>query len=112
MVLVDANVLLDLVTAPNAWSDWSAAELRRAAAAGPLFANDVVFAEVSIGFLRIDDAEKVFAEAEVALSPYLARPCSGPERRSRSTAAGVAPGRACCRTSSSVPTPKRRGLAC
>lgn len=69
MVLVDANVLLDLVTAPNAWSDWSAAELRRAAAAGPLFANDVVFAEVSIGFLRIEDTERVFAEAKVAVAP-------------------------------------------
>ncbi len=69
MVLVDANVLLDLVTGPNAWSDWSASALRRAAAEGPLFANDVIFAEVSIGFLRIDDAERVFAEAKVALAP-------------------------------------------
>jgi predicted nucleic acid-binding protein len=69
VVLVDANVLLDLVTAPNAWSDWSAAELRRAAAAGPLVANDVVFAEVSIGFVRMEDAEEVFTRAEVALAP-------------------------------------------
>lgn len=69
MVLVDANVLLDLVTAPNAWSDWSKEELRRAAAAGPLVANDVIFAEVSIGFLRMEEAEGVFTKAEVALEP-------------------------------------------
>jgi predicted nucleic acid-binding protein len=69
VVLVDANVLLDLVTAPNAWSDWSTTELRRAAAAGRLLANDVVFAEVSIGFLRMEDAEEVFTRAEVALAP-------------------------------------------
>lgn len=69
MVFVDANVLLDLVTAPNAWSEWSRTELRRAAAAGPLIANDVVFAEVSIGFLLIEDTERVFAEAEVEVAP-------------------------------------------
>ena len=69
MVLVDANVLLDVVTGPNAWSDWSADQLRRAAATGPLFANDVVFAEVSIGFVRVEEAEEVFAEAKVAIAP-------------------------------------------
>ena len=68
MVLVDANVLLDLVTAPNAWADWSRTELRRAAAAGPLLANDVVFTEVSIGFDRVEDVEDVFAEAQVELA--------------------------------------------
>ena len=68
MVLVDANVLLDLVTAPNDWSDWSRTELHRAAAAGPLFANDVVFAEVSIGFLLIEDVERVFAESGIAIA--------------------------------------------
>ena len=69
MVFVDANVLLDLVTGPNAWPERSAGQPRRAAAAGPLFANYVIFVEVPIGFLRIEDAEQVFAEAKVALSP-------------------------------------------
>ena len=69
MVLVDANVLLDLVTAPNAWAEWSLAQLRRAASACSLLANDVVFAEVSIGFRRVEEVERVFAEAEVALAP-------------------------------------------
>ena len=69
MVLVDANVLLDLVTAPNAWSDWSATQLLSAVAAGPLLANDVIFAEVSIGFLRAEEVERVFTKARVALEP-------------------------------------------
>lgn len=69
MVLVDANVLLDLVTAPNEWSDWSAAQLRRAIAVGPLLANDIIFAEVSIGFLRMEQVEHVFARAEVKMEP-------------------------------------------
>jgi hypothetical protein len=97
LVLVDANVLLDLVTGPNAWSEWSAAELRRAAATGPLFANDVVFAEVSIGFRRIEDAERVFAEAEVALAPmprpalFRAGEAFHEYRRRGGTRAGVLP---------------------
>jgi predicted nucleic acid-binding protein len=69
VVLVDANVLLDIVTAPNAWSDWSMEQLRLAAAAGCLFANDVVFAEVSIGFLNLAEVQGVFAKARVALEP-------------------------------------------
>ena len=73
MVLVDANVLLDLVTGPNAWSEWSAGQLRLAVAKGPLLSNDVVFAEVSIGFLRVEEVEEVFASAQVALAP-LPRP--------------------------------------
>jgi len=68
VVLVDANVLLDLVTAPNAWSEWSLAHLREAAAAGALVANDVIFAEVSIGFEDLGEVERVFAEAEVTVS--------------------------------------------
>lgn len=64
-------MLLDLVTAPNAWSDWSATQLQSAAAAGPLFANDVALAEVSIGFLRAEEVERVFTKAQVALEPVL-----------------------------------------
>jgi predicted nucleic acid-binding protein len=73
MVLVDANVLLDLLTAPNDWADWSADQLRRVAAEGPLLANDVIFAEVSINFRHLAEVEAVFAEAGVALAP-LPRP--------------------------------------
>ena len=69
MVFVDAKVLLDVVTGPNTWSEWSADQFRQAAAPGPLFANDVVFAEVSIGFVRVEETEEVFAGAKVELAP-------------------------------------------
>ncbi|MFC7477861.1 hypothetical protein ACFQS7_26160 [Dankookia sp. GCM10030260] len=49
MVLVNFNVLLDLLSAPNPWADWSLEQFGRAAAAEGLCANAVVFAEVSIG---------------------------------------------------------------
>lgn len=49
MVLVDANVLLDVLTADPQWADWSAERLERALAQG-LAINPVIYAEVSVGF--------------------------------------------------------------
>ena len=56
-VLVDSNVLLDLVTEDAEWLDWSAAALERAAAASRMVINPVIYAEVSIGFSRIEDLD-------------------------------------------------------
>lgn len=67
MSLVDTNVLIDLFKGDPAWRDWSAAALTEATALGPLFVNDVVFAEVSIGFSRIEDCQAFFAELEVEM---------------------------------------------
>lgn len=69
MVLVDSNVLLDILTAPNPWADWSLDQLGRAAATEGLCANAVIFAEVSIGFQDLAEAEQTLAEAEVAVLP-------------------------------------------
>ena len=59
--LLDANVLLDVVTDDPAWSDWSQRQLEIAALRGPLFINPVIYAEVSIGFRRIEEWETVLA---------------------------------------------------
>jgi predicted nucleic acid-binding protein len=56
-VLVDSNVLLDLVTEDAEWLDWSAAALERAAAGSRLVINPVIYAEVSIGFARVEDLD-------------------------------------------------------
>jgi predicted nucleic acid-binding protein len=56
-VLVDSNVLLDVITEDGEWLDWSAAALERAAAASPLAINPIIYAEVSIGFDRIEDLD-------------------------------------------------------
>jgi predicted nucleic acid-binding protein len=55
--LVDSNVLLDLLTGDEKWQSWSGEALERAADAGPLVINAVIFAEVSAGFSRIEDVE-------------------------------------------------------
>ena len=51
MTFVDANILLDVAQAQGEWLAWSSARLRERFVAGPLIINDVVYAEVSVGFL-------------------------------------------------------------
>ncbi len=55
--LVDSNVLLDVITEDERWMEWSASALAQASEAGPLFINPVIYAEVSIGFSRIEDVD-------------------------------------------------------
>jgi hypothetical protein len=55
--LVDSNVILDVVSENEEWIDWSAAMLARAAESGPLVINPIIYAEVSIGFGRIEELE-------------------------------------------------------
>ena len=62
MILVDTNVLLDLVTDDPNWSEWSLARLEEAALAGPVLINDVIYAETSIRYERIEDLEKAVIE--------------------------------------------------
>lgn len=56
-VLVDANVLLDILIPDPEWEEWSAAALAEAAEASLLAINPIIFAEVSVGFERIEDLE-------------------------------------------------------
>jgi hypothetical protein len=55
--LVDSNVLLDVFTEDPRWFAWSAAAMERCADEGILLINTVIYAEISIGFERIEDLE-------------------------------------------------------
>ncbi len=69
MTLVDTNVLLDLVTNDTEWADWSQRQLDAAAVRGPLQINDVVYAELSVGFQRIEELDAVLAAAQIEMAP-------------------------------------------
>jgi predicted nucleic acid-binding protein len=56
-VLVDANVLLDVLTDDPRWYDWSAAQLDANAVRAELCINPIIYAEVSVGFDRIEDLD-------------------------------------------------------
>jgi predicted nucleic acid-binding protein len=58
-VLVDSNVILDVATDNPEWSEWSSQALARAADASVLIINPIVFAEVSVGYERVEDLEIV-----------------------------------------------------
>jgi predicted nucleic acid-binding protein len=56
-VLVDSNVLIDVATRDARWYDWSASELHRLANETALVINQLIYAEVSISFARIEEVE-------------------------------------------------------
>jgi hypothetical protein len=58
-VLVDSNVLLDVATNDPAWFAWSSEALETAADAAVLAINPIIYAEISIGFSRVEDLEEV-----------------------------------------------------
>lgn len=69
MTLVDSNVLLDLVTDDPDWSEWSLAHLEQAALAGPVFINDIVYAETSIRYDRMEDLDAMLAATMIGIAP-------------------------------------------
>ena len=61
-VLVDSNVILDVATADPKWALWSSDTLADVAERNLLAINPVIYAEVSIGFARIEDLEAALPE--------------------------------------------------
>ena len=54
--LIDSNVLID-VASGSEWADWSASMITRAAEEGPVIINPIIYAEVSLGFARIEELD-------------------------------------------------------
>jgi predicted nucleic acid-binding protein len=94
VVLVDSNVLLDVLTEDPLWYGWSSAALAAAADASRLAVNSLVYAEVSVGFERIEELDEALASVLLLRLPlpwpaaFLAGKCflayrrAGGERRS------------------------------
>jgi predicted nucleic acid-binding protein len=59
--LVDSNVLIDVVVRVEQWAAWSIEALIEALDAGPVFVDQVVFAEVSIGYQTAEACQEAFA---------------------------------------------------
>jgi predicted nucleic acid-binding protein len=68
MTLVDTNVLLDVATNDRRWAAWSLHQLDSAAIRGPVLINAVVYAEFSIGYARVEEIDRVLADAGLALT--------------------------------------------
>ena len=61
--LVDSNILLDVATNDPTWAEWSSRALEIAANESPLVINALIYAEVSIGYERIEDLEQAVPSA-------------------------------------------------
>ena len=68
-VLVDSNVILDVLTEDPKWFRWSSEVLARCADDSGLVINPIVYAEVSIGFDRIEDVESALPQDVFVRSP-------------------------------------------
>jgi predicted nucleic acid-binding protein len=85
--LVDSNVLLDVLTEDEQWLDWSADRLADAARTGMLVINPIIYAEVAVGFARIEDLDDALPPTYYRRHPlpfeagYLAGQCFVSYRR-------------------------------
>ena len=63
MLLVDTNVVLDVVTNDAKWAAWSQSRLDAAALTQTVAINDVIYAELSLAFERIEQLDAMIAKA-------------------------------------------------
>jgi predicted nucleic acid-binding protein len=64
---VDTNVLFDLVTNDPIWADWSFRQLETHGLGNRLVVNPVVYAELSVGFDRIDKVDAFLGETGIQM---------------------------------------------
>ena len=87
-VLVDSNVLIDVLTDDPKWCDWSADQIERLGDDSVLAVNPIIYAEVSVGFERIEELEDALPSTFFARLPlpweaaFLAGKCFLEYRRS------------------------------
>jgi predicted nucleic acid-binding protein len=65
-VLIDANVILDIMTEDAEWFAWSSATIERAADRYRLVINPIIYAEVSIRYSRIEDLDAALPKSMFA----------------------------------------------
>ncbi|MDX8411005.1 MAG: type II toxin-antitoxin system VapC family toxin [Mariprofundaceae bacterium] len=67
--LIDSNVLLDIATDDPNWVEWSAGQLANCADKGSLIINPIIYAEISIGFKRIEEVNRFLDPKEFVREP-------------------------------------------
>lgn len=97
MTFVDSNVLLDALTEDPKWGAWSSAAIEAATADGALLINDIVYAELAVGFPTIESLDHFVAEVGLKIVPmprsalYLAAKTHLRYRRAGGTRTSVLP---------------------
>ncbi len=68
-VLVDSSVLLDILTEDPNWEAWSAKALAQCADQAILVINPIIYAEVSVGFARIEELNEALPSPDFQRVP-------------------------------------------
>ena len=90
-VLVDSNVILDIATVDEAWSEWSEEIVRQLADEAILVINPLIYAEVSVRYETVEELETV-VPADLFrrdILPYDAALLAGKSFRSYRSRGGV-----------------------
>jgi predicted nucleic acid-binding protein len=69
VILVDSNVLIDVATNDPVWSEWSQQQLTTAATVDELAINDLVYAELSVGYAGVDELDRAIQRVGITLAP-------------------------------------------
>jgi predicted nucleic acid-binding protein len=69
VIFVDTNVLVDVLDDDPVWADRSLRQLEIAEALGQLAINDIIYAELSVGYPRMDELDQLLAVAGIILMP-------------------------------------------
>jgi predicted nucleic acid-binding protein len=69
LLLVDTNVILDVVQDHPEWRKWSQEQLETASGRYMLLVNPVIYAELSVGYRRIEELESMLARGGFGLAP-------------------------------------------
>jgi predicted nucleic acid-binding protein len=97
MVLIDTNILLDIVSEDAVWAERSWRALLLAGARDTVVVNEVVYAEMSVGYESLDELDAFLASFTVGLARipkeglFLAGRAYRDYRRKTGTKAGVLP---------------------
>src|SRR5450631_3771375 len=67
--LVDSNIILDVATSDPTWAKWSAMALEAAANESVLAINALIYAEVSIGYGRVEELEQAIPSTAFRREP-------------------------------------------
>jgi predicted nucleic acid-binding protein len=69
LLLVDTNVILDVAGNDARWANWSQRQLEAASQRYTLLINPVIYAELSIAYLRIEQLEAMLARGGFRVEP-------------------------------------------
>jgi hypothetical protein len=69
VILVDANVLIDVAMDDPIWADWSQQRLDHAADTDDPAINDVVYAELSVRYQTMTELDAMLSQFQIDVAP-------------------------------------------